>query len=560
MNKINYSQEIALLNELISIKSSQHESYSQEMDREFLEKANYLLKTIGQKSLHLSRDTVLQAAESFSFEKADSIHLLGEGKILGSMRKSVHPEYLGGPVMFPPTVRTMHLQQFHAACRKGEATIVVMGDSIFATASDMVSHTENACFSLLETLQECNPGVRFKFVNAALGGCNWSDMNSSSHKPPEWIDARDGLNWKEAIADLKPDLLLLNSGGNDVGRFEPSSVKDLIYFFSSLEKPPSIIIGISHLPSLSSDLHEYGTENFIQGFDSVAKWLRTYAISHALGYLDFYRWNTIRRDGFDPCELALSRIEPHPMEGFSGFGNPQGCADLGRWKFPPIENENGLSANSITDFAISFEIQEKPLFFSMSLSGAHINGDNIKYSNSIYVYFDNENGMISWSWSDGVEHDREFIVKTDIPIPRFPAKFNIMVKGNRVVISMWTQFQNSNWQPGNDLVGLGTGYRYICDQTIVRFGGEFCPHIHWAGFGDIIVHNLCIGSAVRVNGGGRRTMPDCTNSELFINTYHAGGSNHYHMNAYGVRDILTPVIRAQEWDMKFNFTKKHENQ
>lgn len=255
--------------------------------------------------------------------------------------------------------------------------------------------------------------------------------------------------------------------------------------------------------------------------------------------------------------MVLSRIEPHPKEGFSGFGNPQGCADLGRWKFPPVQNETGLSADSITDFSVSFEIQEQPLFFSMNLSGNPIDGHKIRYANSIYIYFDHDDGMISWSWSDGVDNDHIARVKTDIPIPNFPAKFNIMVKGNRTVVSMWTPFQNSNWHPGNDLVGLGTGYQYICDQTLVRFGGEFCPHIHWAGFGDIVIHNLCIGSAVRVNGGGRRNMPDCTNSELFVNSYHAGGSNHYHMNAYGVRDILTPVIRAQEWDMKSRPPKKH---
>ncbi|WP_003624526.1 SGNH/GDSL hydrolase family protein [Acetobacter pasteurianus] len=550
MTEVNNNNELDLLNELISMRENQRQNFSPEMDQVFLERANQLLETLGQKTLYLPRGTVLKAATGFSFEKADSIHLLGEGKIFGAMRKAVHPEYLGGPVMFPPTVRTLHLQQFHAACRKGQATVVVMGDSIFATASDMVSHTENACFSWLETLQECNPGVRFKFVNAALGGRNWSDMNSNSHRPPEWIDARAGLNWKEAVADLKPDLLLLNSGGNDVGKFEPSAVKELIGFFLSLEKAPSIVIGISHLPSLSSEIHEYGTEKFIQGFDTLAKWLRTYALSKGLGYLDFYRWNTIRRDGFDPCELSLSRIDADPIEGFTGFGKPQGCADLGRWKFPAAQNENGLPANSITDFVVSFEIQERPLFLSINLSGTPVDGHKVHYANSIYIYFDNEEGTISWSWSDGIENDHAFRVKTDIPVPSFPAKFNVMVKGNRAVISVWVPFQNSNWQPGNDLVSLGTGYQYICDQTLVRFGGEFCPHIHWAGSGDIIVHNLCIGSAVRVNGGGRRNMPDCTNSELFMSTHYAGGSNHYHMNAYGVRDILTPVIRAQEWDMK----------
>ncbi|WP_244284912.1 SGNH/GDSL hydrolase family protein [Acetobacter persici] len=552
MNEKKYTETEISLNELISQKNLRQNVSSPEMDQNFLDEAARLSRIAGQKILRLPEDITLNAANSFSFENADNIILLGEGKIVGSMRKAVHPEYLGGSIMFPPTVRTLHLHQFHTACRKGEATVVVMGDSIFATASDMVSHTENACYAWLETLQECNPNVRFRFINAALGGRNWDDMNSDSHQPPEWIDARTGLNWKEAVADLKPDLLLLNSGGNDVGKFKPSAVKNLINFFLSLEKKPSIVIGISHLPSLSSDIHGYGTENFIQGFDMLAKWLRTYAISNNLGYLDFYRWNTIRRDGFDPCELALSRINADPSPGFSGFNRAQGCSDLGRWKFPISQNENGLLANSITDFAVSFEILERPLFLSITLSGVPVDGDKIHYNNSIYIYFDNEDDTISWSWSDGVDNDKSSRMKTTIRVPTFPAKFNIMVKGNLTIISLWIPFQNSNWQPGNDLIGLGTGYQYICCQTLVRFGGEFCPQISWAGPGDIIIHNLCIGSAVRINGGSRRNMPDCTNSELFINTDNAGGSNHYHMNAYGVRDILTPVIRAQEWDMKPN--------
>lgn len=517
-------------------------------DQDVLNSADAALHTLGRRTLRVAEGSNLVSPEPCGLEKADHTILRGDGRIFGSIRKAIHSESLGGPVMFPQTVKARHLRQFHNACRTGKATVVVMGDSIFATASDMISHTENATFAWIETLQQHNPGVEFHFVNAAVGGRNWHDMNDPACKPPPWIDPVPESSWKEAVAALKPDLLLLNSGGNDVGCFSVQAVHELIGFFQSQPHVPSIVLGISHPPSLSSDLNDYGTETYIQGMDGVTKWLRTYAIRHGIGYLDFYRWHLMRRDGFDPTELALTQVCLDDSSSIKKFGMSTGNPNLSRWVFPNVMNPEGVSASACTDYAVSFELTSRPLFLSIDLSGQPVDGHCTKCANRLYIWLDEEDGMLAYSWSDGAQDDNANKRKTSIPIPAFPAKFVAMVKGSRVVFGVWCPFRHSDWQP-DGLVHLGTGYRYVCDDSLVRFGGEFTPSIQWAGSSDITVYNLCVGSSVVCEAGGARNSPDFTNYELYAASVHAGGSGHYHMNAYGVRDILVPVLRAQAWDV-----------
>lgn len=472
--------------------------------------------------------------------------LQGNSHIHNCRRKGVHPSHLAPPNMFPATVRAEHLITFHKACRQKQATVMVMGDSIFATASDMICHTENATYAWLETLQQQIPFVKFSFINAAVGGRSWKDMNSQTTPAPEWVDAPHNMSWKEAVQHYQPDLLLLHSGGNDVGTFNPLDVKELVEFFLKSPKPPSVILGLTHHPSQASSINGYGTREYQEGLDGIIKWLRTYAQREGLGYLDFHRWHTMRRDGFDPCELSLTRISPAEGSGLPSFGQYVSETSHNGWVFPSCENENHIAANNCTDFAISFELEKKPAFLSLNLSSENYKAFHPPYSNRLHVFFDNDDGYISYSWSDGTHSDEKKKEITGVTIPSFPALFNVMLKGSRLVFSVWVPLTHTSWQPGH-LNMLGTGYKYIFDESVVRFGGGFTPKIEWAGYNRLRIFNLCIANDSVVSENALRNMPDRTDNDLFEHTYAAGGSGHYHMNAYGVRDILTPIFRAQYW-------------
>lgn len=493
-----------------------------------------------------SESSILESTHGSGLGSVNRLILQGNAKVQNCRRKGIHPTHLAPPSMFPATVRPEHLTAFHKACREKQATVMVMGDSIFATASDMVCHTENATYAWLETLQQHLPHVRFTFINAAAGGRSWKDMNSQATPAPEWINPPPNMNWKEAVRYYQPDLLLLHSGGNDVGSFNPLDVKELIAFFLSAPKPPSIILGLTHHPSQASTINGYATQEYQEGLDGIIKWLRTYAQREGFGYLDFHRWHSMRRDGFDPCELTLTRVHPEEGSGLSSFGSYISETPHNNWDFPTCENENHIAANNCTDFALAFELEKKPAFFSLNLSSGYSSAFHPPYSNKLHVFFDDDSGCIAYSWSDGTHPDEDKKRITNIPIPSFPALFNIMVKGSRLVFSIWVPLSHTNWQPEH-LNILGTGYQYVCDETIIRFGSPFTPRLEWAGYNRLRIFNLCVANASVVSENAVRNMPDRTDNDLYEHTYAAGGSRHYHMNAYGVRDILTPVFRAQNW-------------
>ncbi|WP_349934906.1 SGNH/GDSL hydrolase family protein [Acetobacter sp. A11-2] len=540
--KDNYSMLRERIYDFLTVQDFGFTGISVENDRQVLEKADSIFQKYNRKTLRVSAGSELIDDGEFALSRANHIILIGDGKIRNAFRRAVHPDHLSGPEMFPSTIKPFHLRCFHKACRKGEATVVVVGDSIFAVASDMVAPTENAAYAWIETLQQQNPGVKLRFVNAALGARNWNDMASNTTNPPPWINPKKGVSWKQAIRDLEPDLVLINSTGNDVGNFQPNAVYDFISYLKNSSKEPSIILGISHLPSLASDVNNYTTMSYLDGLDSVARWLRSYAQYYGLGYLDFYRWQSIRRDGFDPCEVVLTKMDIQGKEKLPKILLFKNNYIYSKFYFPIISLENGLSTNKCTDFSVSFECKNKVSFISIDLSKEQ---DRLDHVNRLAICLNNEDGKISYCWSDGSGVLLEPI-KTNIDIPTFPARFNILLKGSRVVYSVWQAFKDTDWDP-QDLSGMGVGYTDICDQTVIRFGGVFHPSIQTEGETEIILYNLCIANACIVEGGGRRNRPDRTDAELYEVSQAAGGSGHYHMNAYGVRDILVPVIRNQMW-------------
>lgn len=470
---------------------------------------------------------------------------------------ALHPEHLPYASMFPPTVLPQHLVEFHQAIANFRAGTIpyvyvgVMGDSIFATASNMVSHTENAMYAWMQALREQFPDVTFRFKNCAIGGTTWYDMASDTFAPPGWMNPTTAV-WKTAVAAEGFHLLLLHSAGNDVDVFDPVSVDTIVRYFQGLANPPSVVVGLSYTPSKSSttsaSYHAYWQDGYQNGLHLITRWLRGYCLKNGVGFLDFYRWKSMIIEGVDPEEMALEQIVPDATTSLPAFGSPvtsvKGQYNTS-WSFPAVKNGRGDSADTLTDFAIAYALSANPGLIGLSIGSKCTNTVD---DNDFYVFFNDASGKIAYSWSDGLEANANNRVVTDIPVPTtWPAYLNFMVKGNQVVVQIWQTLSNTTWTPGS-LVSLGTGFTTIFAGLIPRFGGAFTPGLFWSNpDAELSVYNLCIGNQVSVTGGGRRYMPWATNDAPAKASTAAGGSDAYHMNAYGVRDILAHVFRAQVW-------------
>ncbi|BAH99951.1 SGNH/GDSL hydrolase family protein [Acetobacter pasteurianus] len=457
--------------------------------------------------------------------------------------------------MFSPTVRPEHLRQFHKACSSGKAKVMIMGDSIGAVATDP-AESENYTYFLIETIMQQNPFVDITFINAALGGASWFQMNADAFSAMNWLDHLSNESWKSYVAREEPDLLILHSGGNDTPNFSPKEVIDLINFFNEQKKPPSIVIAITYAPSYLYN-HEtawlnYYTDEWQNALRVTTGWLRSFAINKGLGFLDFYRYMEYCRDGVDVNNVALSKILLTEGDSYFLWDNFISLSDY-EWSFPKLRNVNGVSAQKCSDFTHSFSLNKNPRIMSINLSSFPIKDAIINEPNSVHLFFDEPSGYISWSWSDGISPAHENKTMTSIPIPQiWPAKFSVTVKGARVWIRVFSPFKyNQSYDPGI-LCKYGTGYLDVVNKLLIRFGGDFCPKISFAiPEMQISTHNLCIGSNERNSKDLYRTSRAKNNYDLFKmlgdNPSLIGGSNAYHLNTFGVRDILIPVVQSQMW-------------
>lgn len=473
-----------------------------------------------------------------------------------------HPKGLPFASIFPATVHSRHLIDFYKAIlkfRSGKINAVkigVMGDSIFAPASDMIAPTENATYSWMMCLREAYPDVIFIFKNCAIGGTTWEDMWSDNTPPPGWMNPTTNI-WKTSVAEESFHLLLLHSAGNDVNRFSPISVNNLIFYFKSLKNPPSIIVGLSYMPSKSSTIsnayQQYWTQEYQSGLNHIIRWLRGFCLKNDLGFLDFYRWKSMIVEGFDPEDMALEQIIPSPCSTLPAFGVPVPSATRlheTSWSFPNVKNTREDFANECTDFFIAYSFDSNPETITINLSSQKKYLPHVISDNNFHLIFNDNSGKISYSWSDGIENKFHNKFITDILIPEEkPFFLNVMAKGNQVIVKIWIPLSNTEWYPG-DLVAMGVGFTTIFAGIIPRFGSPYTPVLSWTNSeARCTIYNLCIGNQLSVRGGGRRYMPWMTDLTPMERSSTTGGSNAYHLNAYGTRDILSHVFRHQQWAM-----------
>lgn len=251
-----------------------------------------------------------------------------------------------------------------------------------------------------------------------------------------------------------------------------------------------------------------------------------------------------------------SAVQPTVGTTFPALDGTVSVDSNKRWVFPAAQTKSGISANSCTDWIVAFTTSGDPANIMIPLSAKAGGGET---TNNLFII--SKNGMIYVSIQDGVNNDVIY-EQTNIPWPTGASVWTVMAQDGRVVV--WYQKGLTNgWNvSGQGNIRMGMGMEIIFDHRVPRFGGPYTPYIQLGNSISISVQVLCVGDVTNIQSSGNRCttqrfQPIVSDYELYVeDDSDAGGSGAYHMNAYGVRIILAPVIRAQQWGVLCPTTAK----
>lgn len=501
----------------------------------------------------ISHGTTIHGDGSANLFAANRVIVKGDGELTGFLRKQAHRDYLSSPRMFPATVKPQNLHRFHTACAAKIVKVVIMGDSIFSIGANLISTAESPLFALVDELMKQNPGVKFEVVNYAIPGQTWSGMWNDSTQPPAWFDNPHGYSWKKAVASENPDLVVAFSAANDNWDIDTSAMQNLVTYLQTAStfpngNVPSLVFGVTFQPSLASPTNGYNTAYTQDGITYALNYVRTYAISNGYGYLDFGRWYSIIRDGVDPCELALTRVDPTPGTTLTAWSETMPVDSNNTWVFPAAKNEIGVSANHCTDWLTAFMCTANPQSMEIPLSAYAYT--NLTKPNHLFIFSDK--GKVCVNYQDGVNGN--LLQKTsDVDWPTGASTWTIVKKDGRVRVQIQKALSNGWNISGQDNVNDGMGMVTVWDEQVVCFGAPYQPQIKFGANIGVIPYNLCVGDSTLAQTSGNRSTgqrytPIVSDYELFVSDpAHFGGSDAMHNNAYGVRMAMAPVVRAQDW-------------
>jgi hypothetical protein len=442
--------------------------------------------------------------------------------------------------MFPVDIGPEHLTQFHRACATGAATVVCYGDSIVSQQADLISPTEAPWFTFVQQLRAHNPGVAITEHNYAIAACSFLEMASDHPLPirPHWWYEDPDATWFSHVAKAEPHLVFLYSGGNDGYGFNTIAFQKLVDQLNALPKPPSLVFGITYMPSRETEINAYNEKETQDGIHFVTGWVRAYCKRNGYAFLDFMRWHNRCRDGYDSTEITCTLADPAPGTALTQYPSAPFFGDANsEISFPDNTNEHGIAGNRLTDFYINFTLLQRfETALHITLSDSRKNLARPQHNLfSLAVH----NGYFEYWWSDGL-HDFIDRTMTALPVPDGPLTLSIALKNELLTVSMIPQSKTAMGVPATEF-----GKETICALNVVRFGAPFRPVIAGIPPGQALtINNLCVANRAIVTDNFRRFKPTISQQEIYQVLRNAGGSGAYHLNAYGVQKILNPVIKS----------------
>lgn len=472
---------------------------------------------------------------------ANQTVLSGENcTITGAGRRAVHSEILSPPQMFESNVKPRHLTQFYKACRSGSATVIVIGDSIYSPGGSLATMSESPFFTACSEIMRQNPGVNFTFWNMAIGGQNYGGMISTGDVTTQmpWNDIPAGKTWLEACGDLNPDLVFVHSGGNDGWGLLPTQFNTVHSYFTGLTKIPSLVYGIAYQPSLTSSTNTYNTDDTQRGMYWAATYVRSQCIANDYAYIDELRWQSMCRDGIDPLDLSLTFVALDGTTAPATWG--AAVSTKSGWSFPPLANDNGVSADACTDWRLGGTFPASGTLPGMITVDLSFNGHG-----QLWIMFDSSRNITA-KYTDGTT--AWTIPCTGVKAQTGDLQFALTLKNNRLQLLVLPAKANTDWK-FNDIGDkqLSLGYETVFDTQIVNYSVPYTPKITTDTDSQMLVDGLWVASSWQITESCRRYRPITTNNALYKQTDAAGGSDAYHMNTYGVRMLLTPLWRAVNW-------------
>lgn len=512
----------------------------------------------GGKILRVAPDVDVLGDASTALAAANHTVILGnkDQRILVAPRRAVHPDHYPSASMFPSTIKARHLTNFLTACIEASKTggtvrIGVMGDSIMSIATCARTPIDLPWELMCDAVRKAWPNVKIESYNCAIGGETWNGMYSDDTAPNPWNPGYAAYtSWKEYVASLNLDLLLLYSGGNDGRGIDVTAMNELVQFFLGQTHAPSIIFGVTYQPSLGSSTLQYDTIGIQEGIDFAAQYVRSYALANDYGYLDFGRWHAMCRDGFDPTVISLSRLAPDGTN-LLAWGTAFNLAANQDYDFPDVTSVYNVDANYCTDWALTFSLDPLPNVLDFSCSGAEPDWGQ-PGANPVFVLFNNGPNVtvrIQHPYGGTTDYD------TGVPVPTVASgaswglHMGVALQGTQLRISMWSP-QSGIPDPSGyeDNMWMEKGFITIFDRHIERCGAPYAPHFSFDGQAyKMAVHSLLVADSTKINPDQQRYKPLVTDNELYYFSDAHGGSDAYHFNSEGTRKILGPVIYAQDW-------------
>lgn len=497
----------------------------------------------GSRTFFIDRESVFNGDDSP--ELLDAVRRVifkGHGKLTGCHERVVYPPHLPFPRLFRSNIQKHHLKNFHKKKNAHQnVSWAFVGDSILSVGADIVAPSESPCYTWSDEILKQNPRINIQFHNFAIGGKTWGDLSGNT-SPSPWWGVDETKSWLDHVILSSPDVVCLWFGGNDGRQINVPAFHFVIDEIKEKLPEADIILIVTYLPSFGSTLWTgYGTIEGQQDRIFAQQYTRSYARWKDIGYLDVGRWHIMMRDGYDPCEISLARVIPALDTCLPVFSQPiQWNKD--KWFFPDCKNDNQVSASACTDWSISMHVKIPPSSLMINLSSPD-DAINQPSGNNMFIFFEKSNILIKIS--DGSNNRDPIDIDTNISLSQVELNwFNITLKDSRLTVSM----PRKGFFPDENSNRIGAGYVDVFDMQIPRFGGRYQPFV--AGLENVeelTIYNLCVADSTRPDGGCQRYMPTHSDYELYASSESAGGSCDYHMNTYGVRDVIAPVIRNENW-------------
>jgi len=429
---------------------------------------------------------------------------IGPGRIIGAYNRSV-VSLTGGPYFagLGNIIPSRHLRAA-AAQQLGVVNVVFMGDSTSTRFGNSIHDLDVMQGQVRAKLMLENPGVKFNFTVASIGGASW-DQFLNAQVPT-------------AIA-ANPHLCIIHGGTNNAGGLRFIDLDDVCNALLLCPTAPDIILCTPYQRSRQCDIGE-DEKPFQEARISAAGAIRTYAQWRGYGLLDFNRAWILARDGLDMVHQYTQRLDD--AAGSYCNGTP-----AEPWYFP----------QSTTDFQIHLRLDNsKGHFFrpgqilSVFLSPNPTQKLNI-YVSGGFVTTDYQiesygAGRAAYAWKH---------LMSAVPVPTAHCLLVIAVKGGHMRVFL---------EPGRS-----THIPHvIVEANFPRHGGLVTPRLVWSntiGASNAVVERLCISKPLTY-------APQMTDYEAWgrdAADEEYGGNNINHPTSIGLARVVAQTLEYASFSL-----------